>query len=174
MTYNSMINFIKDTLWSQFGASIDMLKNAIAACPDEAWNTNDKFFYISYHSLIFLDYYLTIPPQEISSPLPFTIAAPGTDLGEAVDDLVPNRKYSKEELHDYLESSREKCKKVIDELTEEKLQDRWKEISGDRNYPILKLLLFNMRHVQHHAAQLNMMLRQQTNNSPGWISSARD
>jgi uncharacterized damage-inducible protein DinB len=33
-----------------------------------------------------------------------------------------------------------------------------------------ELLLYNMRHVQHHAAQLNMLLRQTTNSAPRWVS----
>jgi uncharacterized damage-inducible protein DinB len=33
-----------------------------------------------------------------------------------------------------------------------------------------ELLLYNMRHVQHHAAQLNMMLRQATDSAPKWVS----
>ena len=33
-----------------------------------------------------------------------------------------------------------------------------------------ELLLYNMRHVQHHAAQLNMLLRQKTDSAPDWVS----
>ena len=33
-----------------------------------------------------------------------------------------------------------------------------------------ELLLYNMRHVQHHAAQLNMRLRQATDSAPDWVS----
>jgi hypothetical protein len=33
-----------------------------------------------------------------------------------------------------------------------------------------ELLLYNMRHVQHHAAQLNMLLRERTNSAPDWVS----
>ena len=33
-----------------------------------------------------------------------------------------------------------------------------------------ELLLYNMRHVQHHAAQLNMRLRQATDSAPLWVS----
>lgn len=32
-------------------------------------------------------------------------------------------------------------------------------------------LLYNMRHVQHHAAQLNLLLRQATNDAPRWVAS---
>ena len=27
----------KETIWRQFGAAIDMLENAITACPDKVW-----------------------------------------------------------------------------------------------------------------------------------------
>jgi len=37
-----MDTFWKTTLWQQFGASIDMLKNAILACPADTWDDLDK------------------------------------------------------------------------------------------------------------------------------------
>lgn len=169
-----MINALKKSLWKQFGASIDMLKNAILLWPEEYWNTNKKFFYNAYHCLIFLDYYLTIPPTNFSSPLPFTLAESGDIIEDAIDDIIPGRIYSKKELLDYLQASREKCHTFIAGLTEEKLQERWIEEDGNRNYAALEILLYNMRHVQHHAAQLNMLLRQKINNAPDWVSRAKD
>ncbi|PSL47904.1 DinB family protein [Chitinophaga niastensis] len=169
-----MINALKESLWKQFGASIDTLKNAIILWPEEYWNTNKKFFYNAYHCLIFLDYYLTVPPKNFSSPLPFTIAAPDDVIDDAIGDVIPDSIYSKKELLDYLQLSREKCHKLIAGLTEEKLKERWIEEPGTMNYSVLEILLYNMRHVQHHAAQLNFILRQEINNAPGWISQAED
>ena len=38
----------------------------------------------------------------------------------------------------------------------------------------MELLLYNMRHVQHHTAQLNLILRQVTNSAaPGWVGKAQ-
>jgi DinB superfamily len=169
-----MIDALKESLWTQFGASIDMLKHAIMLWPDEYWNTRKKFFYNAYHCLIFLDYYLTIPAKVFSSPLPFTIAESDHLLADAVDDLIPDRIYSKKELLDYLQSCREKCRRVIVGLTEERLKERWIEVEGTMNYSVLEILLYNMRHVQHHAAQLNLLLRQGINNAPDWVSRAED
>jgi hypothetical protein len=169
-----MINVLKESLWKQFGASIDMLKNAILLYPEEYWNTNKKFFYNAYHCLLFLDYYLTIPPKNFSSPLPFTLVESGDVIEGAIDDLIPDRVYSKKELLDYLQSSREKCHQLIAGLTEEKLKERWIEEEGTMNYSVLEILLYNMRHVQHHAAQLNLLLRQGINNAPDWVSRAED
>jgi hypothetical protein len=153
---------------------MDMLKNAIMQWPEERWDTSTKFFYNAYHCLVFLDYYLTIPAEHFSSPLPFTIKAAAEIPEDAIDDIIPDRIYRKKEVLDYLELSREKCRREIGGLTEEKLAERWVEQDGDRNYAVLELLLYNMRHVQHHAAQLNMLLRREINDAPRWVSRAKD
>ena len=167
-----MINTLKEGLWKQFGASIDMLKNAVTLWPEEDWKSGKKFFYNVYHCLVFLDYYLTIPPDNFSSPLPFTLTEPDKAPAEAIDDVIPDRIYGKKELLDYLQASREKCYTLIAGLTEEKTAERWIEESGDMNYPVLEILLYNMRHVQHHAAQLNLLLRQEINKAPRWVARA--
>jgi hypothetical protein len=171
-----MIDILKESLWKQFGASIDMLKNAIVLWPDEHWLSDSRFFYTAYHTLVFLDYYLSYPPSGFSSPLPFTIAETEEALknapAEALDDVIPDRVYSREELLDYLEASREKCRMLIADLTEAKLHERWTEEGGGMDYALPEILLYNMRHVQHHAAQLNLYLRQRTNDAPGWVARA--
>ena len=169
-----MIDALKESLWKQFAASIDMLKNAIMLCPGEYWAINKKLFYHAYHTLVFLDYYLTIPAKHFSSPLTFTITERDNIPEDAIDDAVPDRMYSKEELLAYLQACREKCRKVISGLTAETLSERWIEIDGKMNYAVLEILLYNMRHVQHHAAQLNLLLRQGINDAPGWEARAHD
>ena len=47
-----MDSSLKEILWKQFGASIDMFENSIKACPDELWNSDSKFWYIGYHTFI--------------------------------------------------------------------------------------------------------------------------
>lgn len=166
-----MIVLLKESLWTQFGASIDMLENAIALWPEEKWQTNKKFFYMAYHCLIFLDYYLNVPAkQEFVSPLPFTET--NTVPPDGIDDLVPDRIYSRQELLTYLHQCREKCRWVISNLTEQKLQERWIQETWKKDYSVLEMLMYNMRHVQHHAAQLNMLLRQEINHAPSWVSRA--
>jgi hypothetical protein len=60
---------------------------------------------------------------------------------------------------------------MIESLSEERMRQicifPWGEVT------FLALLLDNMRHVQEHAAQLNMVLGQQTGWSPRWITNAR-
>lgn len=174
-----MINLLKESLWGQFGASMDMLRDAITLCPDGHFISNRKFFYIAYHTLVFLDYYMTIPPEDFTSPLPFTIREPADIPEDAIDDVIPDNMYSKEDLLGYLRSSRDKARQLIAGLTEEKISQRWKEDGDDlsppvMDYSMLEILLYNMRHVQHHTAQLNMLLRQEINAAPGWIGRVGD
>jgi hypothetical protein len=53
-------------------------------------------------------------------------------------------------------------------LTEEKACERCQ--GGSLDLIFAELLLYSMRHVQHHAAQLNLLLRQRTDSAPGWIN----
>ncbi len=160
-----MDNALKETLWKQFGASIDMLENALTLCPDELWNTKAKFWYNAYHCLFWLDYYLSLEPGEFSPPPPFTLSE--FDPSGA----MPDRVYNKEELLSYLQAGREKCHNLISGLTDEIANKRW--VNKRRNYSVIEILLYNMRHVQHHAAQLNLLLRQGINDAPKWVSQTK-
>ncbi len=161
---------IKEILWNQFGASIDMLTNAIINCPDDYFTTHRRFYYIAFHSTIFLDYYLTLPPSDFSPLLSFTQKEAKDRPKEAIDDLIPDKIYSKQEMVEYLKQSREKCKQLIYALTDENLNERFKEGDepNDMDYPILEILLYNLRHTQHHTAQLNMLLRQDIDKHLEW------
>jgi len=70
----------------------------------------------------------------------------------------------------FLLSCRSRCKTIIDEMDEEAAARICR--SGKRVQPFGELLIYNMRHVQHHAAQLNLLLRQRTGSAPGWVGRA--
>ncbi|MFN9682677.1 MAG: DinB family protein [Bacteroidota bacterium] len=95
---------------------------------------------------------------------------------EAIDDLIPDKFYEKREIVAYLKQSREKGKQIVYALNNETLNDNFKEGDNpnDMNYPILEILLYNMRHTQHHTAQLNMLLRQDINKHIEWSFRAGD
>lgn len=159
-----MDSTLKQTLWNQLGAAIDMLENALIMCPEELWDTDSKFWYNGYHVLFFLDYYLTEEPEKFLPPEPFT-------LSEFEPDTMPERVYTKEELLRYLGYCRKKCNSFINGLTEDSIKRRW--VNDYKNFSIPELLIYNLRHVQHHVAQLNMILRQQINDAPKWVSQAK-
>jgi len=175
-----MIAHLQKVLWNQFGASIDMLKKTIAMWPGQYWNLHNKVYYLSYHTFLFLDYYLTIPPANYTAPLPFTMIARDKVPTYAVDDLLPNRLYTQKELLDSLQKCRQKCKQVIFDLTNETLEQIWidkpDDIAGSPtlNYSVLEILLYNLKHVQHHVAQLNLLLREETGRAADWVSNVAD
>jgi len=159
---------MKTIVWQQFGAAIDMLENAMRECPDDLWSDRSmrpEFWYVVYHTLFWLDLYLSGPVDGFAPPAPFTL--------EELDPegLLPERPYTKSELQAYLEHGREKCRSAIDGLTKERGSERFRFGWGEASYS--ELLLYNMRHVQHHAAQLYLMLRQQIDSAPGWVAQTK-
>jgi hypothetical protein len=170
-----MINNLQESLWRQFGASIDMLANTIASCPDDYFTTNKRFYYLVYHTVVFLDYYLTIPHSSFSPILSFTIKDADQRPPESIGDMIPDKIYSKQALIDYVNHSRDKCKTMIDGLTKDKiLNARFTEghEPGDMDYSIVEILLYNMRHTQHHVGQLHLVLRQDLNQHVDWAFRA--
>lgn len=160
-------------LWRQFGAAIDMLENAINQCPDHLWSDPSRrpewtsrdvvgFWYVAYHTLFWLDYYLSGSRAGFTPPVPFTL----DELDPA--GLLPERPYTKDEVLAYLYHGRNKCRATIEALTDDNAvrlcRFPWGEVT------FTELLLYNMRHVQHHAAQLNLLLRQNIDSAPGWVA----
>ena len=108
----------RTALWRQFGAAIDMLENALVACPASLWQERlwsvppppefppqfAEFWYVTFHALVWLDLYLSgLPEEEFAPPAPFAQGV--LDSVEA----LPERPYTKEELRAYLVSTRQKC-----------------------------------------------------------------
>jgi hypothetical protein len=158
----------KPILWQQFGVAVDMLENALLACPDELWSDRSRrpeFWYLVYHTLFFLDLYLSESVEGFAPPAPFTLA----ELNP--EGVLPDRPYTKDELQTYLEYGRNRCRAMIEALTDEQASQRcafdW--VDGT----VAELILYNMRHVQHHAAQLNLILRQTTDSAPRWVFKAK-
>jgi hypothetical protein len=161
-----MIDFWRSAIRRQFHASIDMLGNAIQACPEPLWAGEGRFafWYLAYHTIFFLDLYLSaVGEDQFQPPPPF-------NRDELEDDVaVPVPGYSRDELRGYLDHCRKKLDGVMAGMTE-----AWVANPCPFDYRAMsngELLLYNMRHVQHHAAQLNMRLRQETNAAPpDWVS----
>lgn len=156
---------ITESIWTQFGASLDMLENVIIMCPEEHWDTELNFWYISYHCIFWTDYYLTTEPSKFAPPSPFTLSEFDPT------GIKPDKTYTKTEVLNYLEYCRQKANKLISELTIDRLNERW--INEYKNYTLLEILIYNLRHVQHHSAQLNLLLRQTINNAPNWVGQAK-
>ena len=147
--------------------AIDTLELAILACPESMWQDDSlqpQPWYLAYHTLFWLDFRLSDLMEEttFAPPQPFTVSE-FDDAG-----LMPERVYSREELLAYLAHGRERCRTRLRELT---LPEARRMIRcAPRELSVAEWLLYNLRHVQHHAAQLNLLLRQHVDSSPRWVS----
>jgi hypothetical protein len=185
----------KGMVWGQFGAAIDMLENAVSVCPEDLWSGpareqdgglsgTETYWYVAVHALYFLDVYLDESEEGFVPPAPFIRegerASPTAPMGRYSRALVdwarldglrlPERPYTKEQVLDYLAHGRDKCRTTIATMSDE-------VAAAPCGFPWLRLshgelLLYNMRHVQHHAAQLNLLLRQGVNSAPHWVGRA--
>lgn len=161
----------KEILWHQFGAAIETLQNALNACPEELWQAPlwrasdvqpefTQFWYVAYHAIFWLDYYCSESADTFTVPPPFT-------LSEFEGGMLPERVYTKQELQTYLEHAGTKCRTKIEGLVNENEPQRVRK--NWRVKTITELVLYNMRHIQEHAAHLNMLLGQNTDSAPGWV-----
>ena len=165
-------------LWRQFGAAIDMLGDTLRDCPDVLWEKRlwqdqpeqwvasgfATFWYLGYHTLFWLDLYLTGAEEGFAPPAPFDLVE--MESGEALP-----RTYTRAELLGYLDDCRRKCQETIVTMSTEQARRLCRFPWGE--LPFAELQLYNLRHVQEHAAQLRMFLGQQSGKSTNWIAQGR-
>lgn len=162
----------QEMLWRQFATAIDNLRDALRDCPNELWAARlwedepdqwvargfSAYWYLGYHALFWLDLYLTGAEEGFAPPAPFHLVE--MEEGETLP-----RTYAREELLGYLEVCRGRCEETIRSLSVEQASRlcsfAWGEV------PFAELLLYTMRHVQEHAAQLLMFLGQQARRPAG-------
>lgn len=158
----------RTALWQQLGAAIDMLENALLACPSAQWTGRlwgdhsdappsshfTTFWSLTHHTLFWLDFYLTGSLEGFAPPTPFTVDEEG-----APARVSPDQPYTKEELRAYLVQLRQKCQTTLRSLSDEQACGQvafpW---LGEEPMSFLELQLLTLRHVQEHAAQLSLFL----------------
>jgi uncharacterized damage-inducible protein DinB len=177
MDEHLMETTLRTALWQQFGAAIDMLENALLACPDtllqeHLWSEGPEygtFWDITYHTLSWLDLYLTGCSVEEFTPL-----APFKKMS---DDALAKHPYTRDELHTYLVQLRQKCQTTFAALSDEKAHQPYTfPWPGGATVSYFELLLYTMRHVQEHAAQLSLFLGQHgiPDEALDWVGRAKD
>lgn len=169
-----MDNYWQTVISRQFAAAIQMIRMAVEACPDDLWDDRSNgspFWHIAYHALFYTDFYLTenvdvFKPMEYHIDKANMLPTIGEDGGVIT---TPATAFTKEQLLDYCDYCLQKESEVFETLTNEQALERcgfwWYELN------IGEFLLNNLRHAQHHAGQLSLMLRRYADTGIDWLGT---
>jgi len=127
------------------------------------------FCQVAFHTLFFTDYYLE-PEAESLRRQPFHVAHPDF-FGdyEQLHDREPVSLYEKAQIELYLDFCRDKAAATIAAETAEELGAPTR--FAHKRFSRAELHVYNIRHIQHHAAQLILRLRLDTNVDIPWIGT---
>jgi hypothetical protein len=167
-----MTETFKHLITNQFEASLCTISHCVARCPDDVWNARVAkypFCQVAFHTLFFADFYLG-PDPDSQRRQRFHLNNP--DLFgdyEQLQDREPESLYERRQIEAYLDFCRSKAKSTIAAETVEDLCAPAK--FPRRNCSRAELHVYNIRHIQHHAAQLILRLRLDTDVDIPWIGA---
>ena len=161
---------VKETIKSQYTASLEMLRQAIVECPEFLWHSpeyKNPFWHIAYHVLFYTHLYLQ------SSEKDFVAWEKHKDeyvsLGSSGEKSEADEPYSKEEILAY---HRLCCEQVEERVTFLGLEAE----SGFYWLPFnkLELQIYNIRHIQQHTGELCERLGANRDIEMGWVGMRPD
>jgi len=166
-----MPDSLSQVLCAQFDAALAMLTDAIDTCPEVHWAgivAKYPFWLVAYHTLCFADLYLTPDEKQFQ---PHSMHPNGWS---EYNDEYPSRRFEQQELQAYASLCRQKAADTFATETAESLAGP----SGHSRlgFSRAELHIYNLRHVQHHAAQLAAFLRRvesslQSQQALRWVKS---
>ncbi|HEY3244900.1 MAG TPA: DinB family protein [Phycisphaerae bacterium] len=167
-----MIETVKRLIGSQFEASLCTLGHCVAGCPERLWNARVAkypFCQVAFHTLFFADFYLGSDAESLRRQ-PFHLANPSL-FGdyEQLQDREPVALYTKPQIESYLQFCRGKAVATIAAETAEDLCAPAK--FARRDFSRAELHVYNIRHIQHHAGQLILRLRLDSEVDIPWIGA---
>jgi len=170
-----MLDTLKELLTHQYEASLCMLGLAVDRCPDASWNecvASWKFCQSAFHVVFFADVYLQ-PDDDVDAlkHQPFHIGHTRDFRDyEELEDRPQTQLYDKTFVLSYLQHVRRKARETVAGESAEVLAGT----SGfrRRNCTRAELHVYNIRHIQHHAAQLILRLRLDTDVDVPWVGHA--
>jgi hypothetical protein len=157
------LHTLRELIAHQFEASLSALNLPIARCPESLWNepvANWKFCQAAFHAVFFADVYLQ-PTDDVPAfkAQPFHLAHTHVFRDyEEMEDRAQVLLYERSFVLDYLQFARRKASDTIARESGDALAGpsgfSWRQCSR------AELHVYNIRHIQHHAAQLSLRLRQ--------------
>ena len=169
-----MLDTVRTLLTSQYEAALCTLNVCVTRCPDPMWNArvgNLTVDQVVFHTLFFADLYLQ-PSEDLDAlkqqPFHLARAAAFGDYEEA-EDRVQVMHYERPFIAEYVQHCRRKAGDVLARESAEVLSGpsgfSWRKCSRG------ELHVYNIRHIQHHAAQLSLRLRLDAKADIQWIGS---
>ncbi|MEX0586949.1 MAG: DinB family protein [Pirellulales bacterium] len=167
-----VLDHFKLAIVRQFEAALCMLNACIDRCSDDAWNApvgNYAFCQVAFHVLFFTDFYLGLDEGSFRGQ-PFHREHEGDfrDYEELVD-RPPVLLYERGFIKAYLQHCRSKCAEMIAAETEETVAAPAR--FPRRNISRMELYVYNLRHLQHHVAQLSLRRRIDAGEDIPWVAS---
>ena len=157
---------IKDALKSQYKASLSTLINAMGICDDDLWTSEDypnRTWQMVYHCLFFTNLYLY---QRLEDRKNWSLHRKDHQTLGNTEGKEP---YTRAELIQCARELLQKIDPLVDAL------DLNAKQSGFHWYHVNKLehQLVNLRHLQHHLAQLQDRIRNKQDIGVGWIRDGK-
>lgn len=160
---------IKQIITSQYLASLEMLRQAVLACPPEMWNDSahkNRFWHVAYHAVFYAHIYL-YPTEEDFQPWEKTrenYQFMGALPFPPDDQMSPEFAYSQADVLEYLELVKGLIAPVVASL----------DLQGPSGFywlPFSKLELqfYSMRHVMQHAGELYERLGRERGLELHWV-----
>jgi hypothetical protein len=170
-----MSDILSELLSHQYEASLCMLNLAVVRCPESNWNERVaawKFCQAAFHAVFFADVYLQ-PSDDVEAlkrqAFHVEHAAEFRDY-EELGDRDQVLLYEKPFVLSYIQNVRRKAAETIGRESAEVLAGP----SGFRRRKCSRgeLHVYNIRHIQHHAAQLSLRLRIDAGVDVPWVGHA--
>jgi hypothetical protein len=170
-----MLDTLKQLLMHQYEASLSTLNLCVARCPDQTWNgpvANLKFCQAAFHVVFFADVYLQ-PTDDVDALKRQSFHLAHQEFFrdyEEMEDRAQMLLYEKPFVANYLQHVRIKAQGTITGESAEALAGP----SGfhRRKCSRAELHVYNIRHIQHHAAQLSLRLRLDAGVDIPWVGHA--
>ena len=168
----TLISSYRTAMIGQYEAALQTLQQSVETCPEDLWNTpvaNHPFCECVFHALFFADLYLG-PDVESLKSQEFHQTHPEIFRNyEELANRPPKLLYDTNMIEKYFAFVQQKLAVVLEQETEESLAlpvgFDWLDIDRAELHP------YNIRHIQHHAAQLNLKLRLNAHADPRWYRS---
>ena len=167
------ISTYRDATLGQLNAALRTLSECVERCPDEGWSEpvhELKFCQTAFHALFFTDLYLDDGIDEMKQQVFHKQHENVFRDYEEFSPKKPEHEYERPWMNLYIQHCRDKATRVVNAENAESLAQQvsfdWLEITR------AEMHVYTLRHLEHHAAQLILRLRQQgVDVGGGWVKT---